>query len=68
MPLSFLFILKSNIFKRMRTLETLLSALITPSKRINDKSQKNAEIIDKNTENAEKPEEIHYFLEFQVNF
>jgi hypothetical protein len=52
----------------MRTLETLLSALITPSKRINDKSQKNAEIIDKNTENAEKPEEIHYFLEFQVNF
>jgi hypothetical protein len=38
------------------------------SKRIYDRSQKSAEILEKSTDNAEKMKEIYYFLEFHVNF
>jgi hypothetical protein len=42
--------------------------LIPYPKRINDRSQKSAEIPEKSTDNAEKSRQIYYFLEFPVHF
>jgi hypothetical protein len=68
MPLIFLIHLKSSVFKLRKALKTQLSVLIMHLKRINDKSQKNGEIPEKSTDNAEKSKEIYYFLEFPVHF
>ena len=54
-PSVFYPLLISSVLRHRRTLKTLLTVLITHSKRITDRSQKNVDNPNESTDNAEKP-------------
>ncbi len=53
-PSVFYPLLISSVLRHRRTLKTLLTVLITHSKRITDRSQKNVDNPDESTDNTEK--------------